>query len=645
MRKTASLFIFLIIPISFFAQTPDTIALEQVSVYSTGIVLKKNESGRNILIIPGSELIRHPALSIDELLRYLPGIEAQSRGPFGVQSDLSMRGATFAQVLVLIDGIRLNDPLTGHFNSYIPVVPAEIDRIEILSGPAAGIYGPDAVGGVIQIFTKTFSNKNMENEKEFEGKLLGGQYGLTHLQLGGNYGNTNTKIAGGIFWNRSDGFPLPTGEKGYFDLRSASFSVAHKLGDKTQLSYRTALDWRNYNAQYFYTASTADSSHETVNQWWNQLRLQHSSGRLQQFIDLGWKMNHDQYVFNSLTPANKHQTDYFQLRAGESIYVNDYFQLQAGIQSGFMWIQSTDRGNHEDATAGIYLLGLVKPLHFLTLNGGIRADYDPEYGLEFLPQVSAAFIVRKFTFRGSAGRATRAADFTEKYVSTQLAVVGALRNLGNPWLKAESAWNYEAGADYNLSANNTFSITAFYRTSTNLIDYVLTSETAIRNNQNLVAGADYLYAMNINSLQTKGLESFYIGSIQLAESLNLHLRLGYTLQRSDNAEHIVSKYISNHSRQLFTTDLSLQRRRFMLEFNGLWKQRNSDFSQKLNYMQKSEYFVCNGSLTADIWKSKLYLTLQMNNIFNENYSDILGARMPGRWIMTGIRWNFIKQDN
>src|SRR5664279_780925 len=116
MRKTAILFIYLIISVSLYSQKPDTIALEQVYVYSTGIVLNKNESGRNILIIPGSEFIKHAALSLDELLRYLPGIEVQSRGAFGVQSDLSIRGGTFSQVLVLIDGVRLNDPLTGHFN-------------------------------------------------------------------------------------------------------------------------------------------------------------------------------------------------------------------------------------------------------------------------------------------------------------------------------------------------------------------------------------------------------------------------------------------------------------------------------------------------------------------------------------------------
>ena len=91
-----------------------------------------------------------------------PGVEVQSRGGFGVQGDIVMRGSTFTQVLILVNGMRLNDPLTGHFNSYIPVSMADIERIEILRGAASAMYGPDAVGGVINIISKTFSRKTTD---------------------------------------------------------------------------------------------------------------------------------------------------------------------------------------------------------------------------------------------------------------------------------------------------------------------------------------------------------------------------------------------------------------------------------------------------------------------------------------------------
>ena len=99
--------------------------------------------------------------SIDELLKLVPSIEIQSRGGFGNQSDLPLEGTTFNQTLVVLDGVRVNDPLTGHFSMYIPINPYEIYQVEIIRGAGSSIYGPDAVGGVINIVTKSFSKDLM----------------------------------------------------------------------------------------------------------------------------------------------------------------------------------------------------------------------------------------------------------------------------------------------------------------------------------------------------------------------------------------------------------------------------------------------------------------------------------------------------
>ena len=107
------------------------IELDPITITASLTPVSASKTGRNILIIKGDVLQKLPVQSIDELLRYVPGVEVQSRGPMGAQGDITIRGGTFQQVLVILDGIRLNDPLTGHFNAYIPISPAEIDRIEI----------------------------------------------------------------------------------------------------------------------------------------------------------------------------------------------------------------------------------------------------------------------------------------------------------------------------------------------------------------------------------------------------------------------------------------------------------------------------------------------------------------------------------
>src|SRR6476646_11025513 len=104
--------------------------LDPVTISSSLTENRSSQTGRNIFIIKGNKFNSLPIHSVDELLKYVPGVEVQSRGPLGAQSDISIRGGTFQQVLVILDGIRLNDPNTGHFTSYIPISPEEIDRIE-----------------------------------------------------------------------------------------------------------------------------------------------------------------------------------------------------------------------------------------------------------------------------------------------------------------------------------------------------------------------------------------------------------------------------------------------------------------------------------------------------------------------------------
>src|SRR5215203_5311950 len=169
------------------------IALDPVTITSSLSSVTASKTGRNIIVINGDEFLKLPVNSIDDLLRYVPGIEIQARGPMGAQSDIVLRGGTFQQVLVVLDGLRLNDPVTGHFSSYIPIAPAEIERIEILKGASSAIYGSDAVGGVIHIITKTFAaKKDMGVEKSLHATVLGGEYNLINANAGGFYKKDRT---------------------------------------------------------------------------------------------------------------------------------------------------------------------------------------------------------------------------------------------------------------------------------------------------------------------------------------------------------------------------------------------------------------------------------------------------------------------
>jgi iron complex outermembrane receptor protein len=177
MMKSTFAFLFLTLPIISNAQLKE-VELNPVTITATLQPLPVSRTGRNIISIPGDYFDKLPVHSIDELLRFVPGVEVQMRGPSGSQSDIVLRGGTFQQVLIILDGQRLNDPNTGHFNSYIPIAPTEIEKIEILKGASSAIYGSEAVGGVINIITKSFSAKRNQQKKQLVGSATAGEYAI-----------------------------------------------------------------------------------------------------------------------------------------------------------------------------------------------------------------------------------------------------------------------------------------------------------------------------------------------------------------------------------------------------------------------------------------------------------------------------------
>src|SRR5262249_37367293 len=148
-----------------------------------------------------------------------------------------LRGGTFQQVLIILDGIRLNDPLTGHFNCYIPISPAEIERIEILKGASSAIYGSEAIGGVINIITKSFSAKRNQQKKQLSVSAIGGEYEFLNVAAGGFWQKNNSAIGGGILVNNSDGQPQ-RGTRGSFNNQTASLSVKQFINEYWSISVR-----------------------------------------------------------------------------------------------------------------------------------------------------------------------------------------------------------------------------------------------------------------------------------------------------------------------------------------------------------------------------------------------------------------------
>jgi vitamin B12 transporter len=630
--KSRRIIIFVLFFSFNFSYAQDTVSLDPVTISASLKPINVSKTGRNIVIIKGEEFNKLPIHSIDELLRYLPGIEVQSRGPMGSQSDIVIRGGTFQQVLVVLDGLRLNDPNSGHFTSYIPVAPSEIDRIEIVKGASSAIYGSEAVGGVIFIITKTFAAKINEDKKQIMLQATGGKYGLWGINAGCYYQQKNTTISAGILSNNADG-QQQRGTTGYFNNNTASLSLGHYFNDYLHLSVKTSYDKRNFSAQNFYTTFKSDTANETVETFWNQLNLTYKKAANKFSLDGGYKQVKDRYAFNSAGTPNRNTSTLLQFLGSYERTISDKTSLTGGVQFQDKKIISNDRGDHSLIQAAAFIV-LNESLGNFSLMPALRVDHVQNSGTELVPQLNISYKKNNLQLRASAGKTTREADFTERYNNYNKTFVSS-GSIGNPDLQAERSFSYEAGAD--LFVRNIFKIsaTAFKRDQTKLIDWTPTPYSMMPRKINLSPTGSYALAKNIAKVNTSGFET----DVQFIKQINsynkIFVTLGLLWLNSKSSDTIPSFYISSHAKFSNNFSVVYENKIFSISINGLYKERQEQSAAAINAALSKQYFIMNTKTEIFLVK-RSSVFFQADNIFNKEYSDLLGSQMPGRWLLGGI---------
>jgi vitamin B12 transporter len=609
--------------------------LENVNITNSRSIQKNTTTGKNISIIDGSLFNNLPVLSIDELLKYTSGIEIQQRGPAGSQADIIIRGGTFQQVLVLIDGMKWNDAITGHFSGYLPITPSEIERIEVVKGPASAMYGSEAVGGVINIISKSFYRKNNNKTSSKSATLTLGEHGLSNMSVGVNETHNKIKFSIGSMYNRADGQLLRSNNRGYFNNQTSSGSLSISITQNWRLSLHSAYDTRNFAAQNFYTTLLSDTATEKVNTWWNHLQLQHNKGKNTSQIDITYKKTSDQFYFNPSSIPNKNYSSNVQLQYTHSHKQNDHVNYLIGALAEQKEIRSNDRGNHTNNHIAAFASSCIS-YKKINLNPGIRLVNDQNYGFEWLPQLNTSYTLKHFNFRGGIGKAIRAADFTERFNNFNKAYVRG-GSIGNPNLTAEQSWNYELGADYT-SSFLTVSATGFVRDQRNLIDFINSTFYEIPRNLNLDSNGKYAYAKNVKSITTKGIELDVSIQKRFSEKCQIMSKTSLLLLDSKTSDSIPSYYILSHANLLLQQIIELRCNKFTLVATGIFKERNAQSAPAINAQISSSYFLCN--LKMQYHFNGLSAFVNINNIGDINYSDLLGSKMPGRWTSGGLTLSF-----
>ena len=455
MRAIFSIWLLVLIANTGKAQRIDTSAfLPETIIQSNRIQEQTIESAKGILILDQRDIEALPARTIQEALQYINGVHIDSRSFAHVQSDVSIRGGTFDQVLLLVDGIKLNDSQTGHHNMNIPLPLEMVERIEVVKGPGARIYGPNAFAGVINIITKS----------NVDPSLALNYYGGSFNSHGGGFSLTQKtgKVSHQVSLRRdiSDGFRHNTD----YGITQAYYKANYK-SDRNSYTFQGAFTERKFGANGFYADTSFTEQYEEIQSSYAAFQHQYNAKNLVLRSNLYWRRNQDMYLFLRSDPSFFRNFHIGNNLGGESNlqWINSLGQTGFGLDFRKEILRSNSLGDRERNVVAFYAEHRFE-WNSLSISPGLVYNYYSDHGSTILPGLEAAYrFTPKSTFHASTGRTFRVPTYTDLYYESPV-------EFGNPNLVSETAWSSEIG--YKLiNTNWNVQYTFFHRRVSELIDW------------------------------------------------------------------------------------------------------------------------------------------------------------------------------
>lgn len=601
--KKIFVLIFIYICSNLIAQSGFNHNLDSVVVTAHRIPVIFSEIGKSIDIISRNDIQLLPATNIQDMLEFTNGLDIKQRGPGGVQGDISFRGTSFEQSLILIDGIKLSDPQTGHHKLNLPVSLSQIEKVEILKGQGTRLYGANAFGGVINLILKNEFRNNVSLS------LSGGENDYYNIGLNSTFAVGATSHNVSFERKKSDGYRHNT----EFDNLTLSMNNSFNFESmviKSILGYTH----KDFGANSYYTTKFPNQSEETK----TILSAISADIELSNFRiapKVYWRNNKDEFLLEKHNPSfykNNHETNVYgtELQISTSVLGGN---SSIGIEYSKDEIVSNNLGEHTRDMTGFFLEQRTKPFENLTLSIGGFAYYYSEINWKFWPGIDISFNpIKELKVYGNYGRAFRIPTYTELFYSDPV-------TKGNSGLKPEESDNFELGINWRIN-NITFDAAMFRRESKNLIDYVYSSINEIWE------------AENYTMINTNGFETSV--QLNLGELVNKNLyslKIGYTYIDSDKKDLELE---SRYNLEYLKHDLSIiLYHKLPFGINQSWT---------LNYEDRltlDDYITLDTKLNRNFNNFNIFLNV--SNLFNKTYEEIPGVILPGRWIIAGINLTII----
>jgi outer membrane cobalamin receptor len=445
--RTIQILTGMLLSVSPLAHAQKPTALDTVVVVAS--YTRAGDAGRSLETISRADIVRSQARTVAEVLQWRLGVDVDPRS--SAQTDISIRGSSPEQVVILVDGIRVSDAQSAHYAMDLAVPLQSISRIEILRGAGSAMYGPDAIGGVINIITD-------RSTSTLDAELHGGAFGTVGGQLatGRNTGASGTSLSAD--YEKSDGYRAGT------DYRrgQASIGTSRQVGGGL-LRSTGALGIRSFGAKDFYGPYNSTERTDVAT------------------LGTRWEKELDAWSLSTGLGTRWHSDDYVLIRDKPEVYENIHetwqtsangvvrraigpLSLAVGGDAAHDQLASTRLGGRREWRAASFGEGSLA-LSRATLNVALRADHASAYGTFVSPSVSGAVKMSELLqLRASAARGFRAPTWTERFYSDPSSV-------GNPDLHPERFWSGDIGARATVRSV-TLDVAGFTRVAEELIDWV-----------------------------------------------------------------------------------------------------------------------------------------------------------------------------
>ena len=616
----------------------DPIELQEVDVVIQASSITTGRPAQPARIITGEAIATAPVQTITDVLKYVSSIDVRQRGPNGIQADINIDGGTHDQVTVLLNGVDITSPQTGHYSGDWPINVDDIDRIEILEGAASRITGSSSLMGIINIITKPAHEKSLKLQAE------GGSYGTALASFSGNLPIGKVKNRASGMYTRSDGGTVNSDYQrlqGYYQGRFESQMV--------DVDWQVGASTLGFGANTFYSAAYPNQ-HDQV------YRIVTSvSARIKTRVNIEpmvyWNRlgDHYQLVRGTSTGENFHRSDVAggrlnasalwvagRTNVGASVRYEHLYSSALGTpMDSLKWI---DVPGHEgvkykkavDRTAvNIFAEHNVRIGRF-DLSAGVTASMNTgiDHRFRFYPGVDASYSpIDGLRIAASWNKGFRMPTFTDLYYKSPV-------QEGNKDIKPERMQSWKLTATY---ANALFSLRAqgFYHQGRGMIDWVMYTPEDIYHS----AGFDLdNYGFTVNG--RLNFQSLF-GERQPL----LDLTADYTLirqKRHDDTEIYKSNYALEYLRNKVV--LSLRHRIIRnLEFTWdfRWVDRCGSYIEYVDAKPTGELRPYKPYAVLDLrvnynWR---FLTFYVtaNNLTNHRYYDFGNIQQPGIWIMGGVK--------